>query len=307
MKILPLQCHVGFFSITRRISYLLLSFSRSVVSDSLRPHGLQHARPPCPSQLPEPAQTHAHRVGEATQPSRPLPPPSHPALSLSRQGSSCQHAYSPSLLSLPPAPHPPLWGITEPRLSRRTAFLTSGFFPPTPPHLFQQGPPTRAGMYPHPHNPAIPSRGGRPPPQRHANPSTAKDTDQTPPSRSSVCTPRQEKFQTPLCGTMDKSMRNPYHQCQQRSSYKCRHITDPHAAIPKDSSDLEKPASTVPKGGEKPLWFIYLHQYRHRGFASVSVAKESACNAGDPGSVPVQSCFCLFSAPLQGFPAGSKL
>ena len=27
-------------------------FSRSVVSDSLRPHGLQHARPPCPSQTP---------------------------------------------------------------------------------------------------------------------------------------------------------------------------------------------------------------------------------------------------------------
>ena len=27
-------------------------FSRSVVSDSLRPHGLQHARPPCPSPTP---------------------------------------------------------------------------------------------------------------------------------------------------------------------------------------------------------------------------------------------------------------
>ena len=27
-------------------------FSRSVVSDSLRPHGLQHARPPCPSPAP---------------------------------------------------------------------------------------------------------------------------------------------------------------------------------------------------------------------------------------------------------------
>ena len=26
-----------------------LQFSRSVVSDSLRPHELQHARPPCPS------------------------------------------------------------------------------------------------------------------------------------------------------------------------------------------------------------------------------------------------------------------
>ena len=29
-----------------------LQFSLSVVSDSLRPHGLQHARPPCPSPTP---------------------------------------------------------------------------------------------------------------------------------------------------------------------------------------------------------------------------------------------------------------
>ena len=30
-----------------------VQFSRSVVSDSLRPHGLQHARLPCPSPTPE--------------------------------------------------------------------------------------------------------------------------------------------------------------------------------------------------------------------------------------------------------------
>ena len=29
-----------------------VQFSRSVVSDSLRPHGLQHAKPPCPSSTP---------------------------------------------------------------------------------------------------------------------------------------------------------------------------------------------------------------------------------------------------------------
>ena len=29
-----------------------VQFSRSVISDSLRPHGLQHARPPCPSPTP---------------------------------------------------------------------------------------------------------------------------------------------------------------------------------------------------------------------------------------------------------------
>ena len=35
-------------------------FSRSVVSDSLRPHGLQRASPPCPSPSPKLAQTHVH-------------------------------------------------------------------------------------------------------------------------------------------------------------------------------------------------------------------------------------------------------
>ena len=32
--------------------FQLVQFSHSVVSDSLRPHGLQHARPPCPSPAP---------------------------------------------------------------------------------------------------------------------------------------------------------------------------------------------------------------------------------------------------------------
>ena len=31
---------------------LSVQFSHSVVSDSLQPHGLQHARPPCPSPTP---------------------------------------------------------------------------------------------------------------------------------------------------------------------------------------------------------------------------------------------------------------
>ena len=39
-----------------------LQFSRSAVSDSLQPHGLQHARL---HQLQEPTQTHGHRVGDA--------------------------------------------------------------------------------------------------------------------------------------------------------------------------------------------------------------------------------------------------
>ena len=34
------------------ISPRAVQFSRTVVSDSLQPHGLQHARPPCPSPAP---------------------------------------------------------------------------------------------------------------------------------------------------------------------------------------------------------------------------------------------------------------
>ena len=43
----------------------LVQFSHSAVSDSLQPHGLQHARLPCPSPIPELAQTHVHGVGDA--------------------------------------------------------------------------------------------------------------------------------------------------------------------------------------------------------------------------------------------------
>ena len=50
-------------------------FSCSIVSDSLRPHGPQHARPPVNHQLPEFTQTHVHGVGDAIQPSHPLSSP----------------------------------------------------------------------------------------------------------------------------------------------------------------------------------------------------------------------------------------
>ena len=55
-----------------------VQFSRSVVFDSLRPNGLQHARPPCPSP------THVHWVGDAVQPSHPLSSPSPPTFNLSQ-------------------------------------------------------------------------------------------------------------------------------------------------------------------------------------------------------------------------------
>ena len=59
-------------------------FSGSVMSTSLRPHGLQHARLPCPSPTPEPTQTHVHHVGDAIQPSHPLSSPPLPAFNLSQ-------------------------------------------------------------------------------------------------------------------------------------------------------------------------------------------------------------------------------
>ena len=56
-----------------------VQFSHSVMSDSLRPHESQHARPPCPSPTPGFTQTHVHQVGDAIQPSHPLSSPSPPA------------------------------------------------------------------------------------------------------------------------------------------------------------------------------------------------------------------------------------
>ena len=53
-----------------------VQFSHSVVSLSLRPHELQHARPPVHHQLLEFTQTHIHRVSDAIQPSHPLSSPS---------------------------------------------------------------------------------------------------------------------------------------------------------------------------------------------------------------------------------------
>ena len=57
------------------------------MSNSLRPHGLQHTRLSCPSPTPGVAQTHVHRVSDAIQPSHPLSSPSPHALpSYSGQG-----------------------------------------------------------------------------------------------------------------------------------------------------------------------------------------------------------------------------
>ena len=51
-----------------------VQLSHSVVSDSLRPHELQHTWPPCPSPTPG-----VHQVSDAIEPSHPLSFPSPPA------------------------------------------------------------------------------------------------------------------------------------------------------------------------------------------------------------------------------------
>ena len=63
-------------------SHSSVQFSRSVGSDSLQPHGLQHARPLCPS--PTPIPNWCPLSGDAIQPSYLLPSPSPPALNLSQ-------------------------------------------------------------------------------------------------------------------------------------------------------------------------------------------------------------------------------
>ena len=53
----------------------LAQFSRSVMSDALRPHGCSTPGLLVHHQLLEPAQTHVHQVGDAIQPPHPLSSP----------------------------------------------------------------------------------------------------------------------------------------------------------------------------------------------------------------------------------------
>ena len=68
----------------KKIVYISVQFSRSVVSNSLWPYGLQHARPPCPSWTPRAYWTHVHWVGDAIQPSHLLSSPSPLAFNLAQ-------------------------------------------------------------------------------------------------------------------------------------------------------------------------------------------------------------------------------
>ena len=65
------------------IAWYSVHFSCSVVSNSSRPHGLQHARPPGPSPTPG-VYLNSCRVGDAIQPSHPLSSPSSLAFHLSQ-------------------------------------------------------------------------------------------------------------------------------------------------------------------------------------------------------------------------------
>ena len=54
------------------VQFSSVQFSRSVASDSLRPHEPQHTRPPCLSPTPGVYPNHVHWVSDAIQPSQPL-------------------------------------------------------------------------------------------------------------------------------------------------------------------------------------------------------------------------------------------
>ena len=64
------RCGKRYFQISFNVGFSSVQFSCSVMSDSLRPHELQHARPPCPSPTPR---VHSD--------SRPLSQWCHPAIS----------------------------------------------------------------------------------------------------------------------------------------------------------------------------------------------------------------------------------
>ena len=79
-----------------------VQFSRSVVSDSLRPHESQHTRPPCLSPTPGVYPNPCPSVSDVIQPSHPLSSPSPPALNLSQhqglfQGVSSSHQVAKAL------------------------------------------------------------------------------------------------------------------------------------------------------------------------------------------------------------------
>ena len=72
-----------------RYKFSSVQFSRSVMSDSLQPHGLQHARPPCPSPTPGTVnsciQCHAKSLQSCPTPCDPIDGSPPGSLGFSRQ------------------------------------------------------------------------------------------------------------------------------------------------------------------------------------------------------------------------------
>ena len=77
------QASLSIFQV-RILKWVQFSSVQALSYVSLQPHGLQHARPPCPSPIPDSIQTHVYRVSDAIQSSHPLLSPSPPALNLSQ-------------------------------------------------------------------------------------------------------------------------------------------------------------------------------------------------------------------------------
>ena len=65
-------------------SSCVVQFSCSVMSNSLRPHGLQYARLPCPSPTPRVYSNSCPSISEAIQLSHPLSSPSPPTFNLAQ-------------------------------------------------------------------------------------------------------------------------------------------------------------------------------------------------------------------------------
>ena len=68
----------------RDVNLFSVQSVQSVMSDSLRPHGLQHARPPCQSLTPGVYSDSCPLISDAIQTSHPLSSPSPPAFNLSQ-------------------------------------------------------------------------------------------------------------------------------------------------------------------------------------------------------------------------------
>ena len=85
-KAMPKECSnygiIAFISHTSKVSSVQLS--HSAMSDSLWPHGLQYARPPCPSPTPRVYSNSCPLSQWGIQPSHPLSAPSLPTFNLSQ-------------------------------------------------------------------------------------------------------------------------------------------------------------------------------------------------------------------------------